>query len=75
MKSIDGRKLDIIKTPSGKKIPGELFPHLFKEFENITRFQVKQRKINELDIAMIINQKLSADDEQKIKEVLSKISK
>ena len=28
MKSIDGRKLDIIKTPSGKKIPGELFPCL-----------------------------------------------
>ena len=72
MKSIDGRKLDIIKTPSGKKIPGELFPHLFKEFENITRFQVKQSKINELDIAMIINQKLSADDEQKIKDEINK---
>ncbi len=49
-----------------------MFPHLFKEFENITRFQVKQSKINELDIAMIINQKLSADDEQKIKDEINK---
>jgi len=72
MKSIDGRKLDIIKTPSGKKIPGELFPHLFKEFENITRFQVKQSKIDELNIAMIVNQELSASEQQKIKDEINK---
>jgi len=48
MKSVDGRKLDIIKTPSGKIIPGELFPHLFKEFTGIRRFQVRQEKLDEL---------------------------
>lgn len=72
MKSIDGRKLDIIKTPSGKKIPGELFPHLFKEFESITRFQVKQSKIDKLNISMIVNQELSASDQQKIKDEINK---
>lgn len=72
MKSIDGRKLDIIKTPSGKKIPGELFPHLFKEFESITRFQVKQSKIDELDIAMIVNKELSINEKQKIKDEINK---
>lgn len=72
MKSIDGRKLDIIKTPSGKKIPGELFPHLFKEFVGITRFQVKQSKIDELNIAMIVSCELSAGDQQKIKDEINK---
>ena len=72
MKSIDGRKLDIIKTPSGKKIPGELFPHLFKEFENITRFQVKQSKIDELDITMIVNHTLSSADQEKMMSEINK---
>lgn len=72
MKSIDGRKLDIIKTPSGKKIPGELFPHLFKEFESITRFQVKQSKINELNIAMIVSKTLTEEEQQKIKDEINK---
>ena len=72
MKSIDGRKLDIIKTPSGKKIPGELFPHLFKEFENITRFQVKQSTIDELDITMIVNQRLSPADQEKMMSEINK---
>ena len=72
MKSIDGRKLDIIKTPSGKKIPGELFPHLFKEFEKITRFQVKQSEINALNIAMIVSTALTAAEQEKICDEINK---
>jgi phenylacetate-CoA ligase len=72
MSSIDGRKLDIIKTASGKSIPGELFPHLFKEFESITRFQVKQSNINELNIAMIVRKALTAAEQKKIKDEINK---
>ncbi|SEL70699.1 phenylacetate-CoA ligase [Colwellia chukchiensis] len=55
MGSIDGRKLDIIKTASGKAIPGELFPHLFKEFIGIDKFQVKQTDISSLQILLLTN--------------------
>jgi phenylacetate-CoA ligase len=72
MSSIDGRKLDIIKTASGKSIPGELFPHLFKEFESITRFQVKQSHINELNIAMIVRKALTEAEQKKIKDEINK---
>ena len=72
MKSIDGRKLDIIKTPSGKKIPGELFPHLFKEFTHITRFQVRQSRIDELNIAIISSEDLSPTEQAKIKAEINK---
>lgn len=72
MSSVDGRKLDIIKTPSGKIIPGELFPHLFKEFSGIIRFQVKQSKLDELTILMIINSDFSDDDQQKIQDEINK---
>jgi len=72
MKSVDGRKLDIIKTPSGKTIPGELFPHLFKEFVGIIRFQVKQSKLDALHILMITNDKFTEKDQQQITNEINK---
>ncbi len=72
MKSVDGRKLDIIKTPSGKTIPGELFPHLFKEFVGITRFQIKQSKLDELHILIIANDKFTKKDQQQITNEINK---
>jgi len=72
MQSVDGRKLDIIKTPSGKRIPGELFPHLFKEFKAIQRFQVRQTVIDQLDILIIENSALEATSKTAI---LSEINK
>lgn len=72
MKSVDGRKLDIIKTPSGQTIPGELFPHLFKEFKGISRFQVKQSKLDELHIIMIINDHFTDSDKEQISQEINK---
>lgn len=72
MKSVDGRKLDIIKTPSGKVIPGELFPHLFKEFTCIQRFQVKQTTLDSLDILIIENMPLDLLSREKITSEINK---
>lgn len=72
MSSIDGRKLDIIKTASGKKIPGELFPHLFKEFTGIDKFQVKQSDILSLQISLIINKQFTEQDKIKIVDEINK---
>lgn len=72
MKSVDGRKLDIIKTPSGKSIPGELFPHLFKEFSSIYKFQIKQTIINELLIQIVPNGEFSENDKTKIIDEINK---
>ena len=37
-----GRVLDILVTPDGRFMPGEFFPHLFKEVPGVQRFQVVQ---------------------------------
>jgi len=74
MKSVDGRKLDIIKTPEGGSIPGELFPHLFKEFKGITKFQVKQSTLDSLDIIIVANDKFCHDDKTKIINEINKYS-
>ncbi len=39
-----GRVLDILVTPDGRFLPGEFFPHLFKEVPGVERFQVVQKE-------------------------------
>lgn len=74
MKSIDGRKLDLIETPSGGKIPGELFPHMFKEFAGIDRFQVRQSVIDAIEIVIVKNDQFCEQDEQAITTEVDKYS-
>ncbi len=50
-----GRTLDIIRTPDGRNVPGEFFPHLMKEFKGIERFQVIQDKLDHVEIKIIKN--------------------
>ena len=75
MSSIDGRKLDIIKTASGKSIPGELFPHLFKEFIGIDKFQVKQSEISSLQIRLITNKHFTEQNKDDITKEINKYAK
>jgi len=53
-----GRSLDVIRTPEGKIVPGEFFPHLFKDYSGIARFQVVQDKINHLVIKLVPTDKI-----------------
>lgn len=75
IEKINGRKLDVIKTKNGQMIPGELFPHLFKEFEGLIKFQVKQSHINSLEIYLVANELFSTEDKQAISYEINKYSK
>lgn len=75
IEKINGRKLDVIKTSAGHIIPGVLFPHLFKEFDGVTKFQVKQSNINSIDIYLVTNEKFSSSDKQLITQEIDKYSK
>jgi phenylacetate-CoA ligase len=44
LSKIVGRQLDVIRTPDGRLIPGEFFPHLIKDFPAVRRFQVVQEE-------------------------------
>jgi phenylacetate-CoA ligase len=73
--TIDGRKLDIIKTNIGATIPGELFPHMFKEFSGIERFQVIQKELSSITIKLICNEQFSLENEENIIKEINKYSK
>ncbi|NID14528.1 phenylacetate--CoA ligase family protein [Luteibacter yeojuensis] len=51
--SVDGRKLDAIRTPAGHILPGEFFPHMLKDVPGLTRFQLVQRSLDRLDLSIV----------------------
>jgi phenylacetate-CoA ligase len=54
LKVTHGRSVDIIKTPEGKLLPGEYFPHLFKEVVGqVERFQAVQTAVDKLVIKVV----------------------
>src|SRR5256714_9638865 len=42
LRKVVGRRLDVLRTPDGRLIPGEFFPHLLKDYPSVKRFQVVQ---------------------------------
>ncbi|RLI92390.1 MAG: phenylacetate--CoA ligase family protein [Candidatus Altiarchaeales archaeon] len=52
---VEGRLLDVIRTPDGKILTGVFFPHLMKEFKEVDRFQVIQESIDSLVVKIIPN--------------------
>lgn len=49
-----GRRLDLLQTPDGRRIPGEFFPHLMKEFPAIRRFQVVQTDTDRIELRVVL---------------------
>ena len=55
LKQVVGRQLDTLDTPDGRKIPGEFFPHLIKDFPSIRRFQVIQESIEQITLKLVVD--------------------
>lgn len=73
LRDVVGRSLDIIKTPDGKNVPGEFFPHLMKEFKGIERFQVIQDKLDHLQVKVVKNDKFSESEFNFMRSEISKV--
>lgn len=54
LKQVVGRQLDTLDTPDGRKIPGEFFPHLIKDFPAIRRFQVVQETVQQITLKLVV---------------------
>lgn len=62
LSQVTGRVLDMIRTPGGRVLPGEFFPHLFKDFASIKQFQVIQEEPARLRILLKTNDRFAADE-------------
>ena len=70
MSVVEGRVQDLISLPGGGFLPGEFFPHLFKDFD-IQQFQVEQERLEGVTIRIVRGPRLSDAD---IEHLLGKIT-
>lgn len=68
-----GRQLDMLRTPEGKMIPGEFFPHLLKDFPDIYRFQVIQERLDYLVIKLVPVAQIQESTMQRIEVEVRKV--
>lgn len=61
MAVVEGRVQDLITLPGGRYLPGEFFPHLFKDFA-IQQFQVEQDRLDHLTLRIVRGEGLSQQD-------------
>jgi len=71
---VEGRRLDVLRTPDGRIIPGEFFPHLLKEAASVDRFQVRQKRLDRLDLLIVPRGAFNPADEAFLREHIGRIT-
>ena len=54
LRKVLGRQLDVLTTPDGRRVPGELFPHLLKDYPVVHGFQVVQESAREITLRLVL---------------------
>ena len=65
--------MDIIRTADGRIIPGEFFPHLMKEFSAVKQFQVVQKRIDLLQIKLVLRDGEYAEQLRVIRQEIGRV--
>ncbi len=60
---VEGRKLDVLKTPDGRIVLGEFFVHLLNGVASVGRFQVRQKQLDRLELLIVPKGEFTAVDE------------
>lgn len=74
LKKVTGRRLDVLETPDARKIPGEFFPHLIKEFPSVRRFQVEQTAREQIIVRLVADGGFTLADRQLLVDEIRKVA-
>jgi phenylacetate-CoA ligase len=67
MRPPTGRTLDVVTTPDGRRLPGEFFPYLLKDFA-LKRYQIVQDASDHCEVRLVPSAGWSENDRKKIDE-------
>jgi phenylacetate-CoA ligase len=73
LKKVTGRQLDILRTPDGRLIPGEFFPHLIKDYPAIRRFQVVQERPNLVVLRLVTDARWNDETRQSLESIIQRM--
>jgi phenylacetate-CoA ligase len=71
LERVEGRVLDAIRTPDGRVLPGEFFPHMLKEFDAVRQFQVIQKRLDLLEVKLVLRDSNHADQLTRIRQEIT----
>lgn len=69
LKTVTGRRLDMLTTPDGRTLPGEFFPHILKELGSVQRYQVIQERADTIVVKLVAPAWSAADEEWLRREI------
>ena len=70
LRKIVGRVTETIRRPDGTSLPGEIFPHLFKDC-GIATYQVTQESDYSLGVALVKTADQTAQQDEKLRRVIN----
>ena len=70
---IVGRRLDTLRTPDGRLVPGEFFPHFLKDFVAVRRFQVVQHALDHVELKLVRGQAWAGDERQSMTQEIQSL--
>jgi phenylacetate-CoA ligase len=73
LRKVVGRELDVLQLPDGKRIAGEFFPHLLKDFPAIRQYQIVQARLDEIHLKLVIDpHKVSSESLAQVRDQTQK---
>jgi phenylacetate-CoA ligase len=73
LRRVVGRRLDVLHTPDGRRLPGEFFPHLLKDFPEVQRFQVIQDRADSVELRVVLKDGWKANHRDVVQQEASKL--
>ena len=73
IRRIEGRILEVLRTPDGRTIPGEFFPHLLKEIGEVREFQVQQSSLEDIVLLVVLARPLTEGSEALLRQEVKKV--
>lgn len=71
--SVDGRRLDALRTPDGRYVPGEYIVYAFLGFSGIRRYRVVQKRLDAFDITLVRDHDFDESVVDRIRHELAKV--